>query len=127
MCITSLWIQRNRIVFHEEEASIEESASEYWARRKRQLTAITKRERRTPDKIEHGTRLLLCLPALKRLPQEMPPSGASLAQPPGHQKEPALLARLRINQTWLGARVGTGVRQERGRPAHLEEGESSES
>jgi hypothetical protein len=29
----------------------------------------------------------------------MPPSGASLAQPPGHQKEPALLARLRINQT----------------------------
>jgi hypothetical protein len=99
ICVTSLWIQRNRAVFNEESVSIEESTNEYWTTGIRQLTAIAKRERRSPDKNEQGTRLLQCLTALERLPHEMPPTGASLAQPPGHPNEPALLARLRINQT----------------------------
>jgi len=91
VCQTSLWIQRNKVIFHEETITVEGSMNSYWTTVIRQMKAIGKRERRSLHKIQQGTRLLLCLSALKSQPTEMPPTTASLAQPPDRTSEPALL------------------------------------
>lgn len=98
ICTTCLWMQRNRVVFQHAEVTIASSVQEFWTTGIRQLKAIAKRERRRPDRLEQGTRLLLCQAQLERNPQERPPPEASHEQPLD-QQEPTLLARLRINQT----------------------------
>eukprot|EP00644_Phytophthora_capsici_P003090 jgi/Phyca11/541570/estExt2_Genewise1Plus.C_PHYCAscaffold_70273 len=99
ICVTSLWIQRNRVVFQQEDVTIDSSAMEFWSTSQQQLRAIAKRERRQPEKLESGTRLLLCLQQLEKIPTEKSPTEKSPVQPPDQALEPALLARLRIKQT----------------------------
>jgi hypothetical protein len=99
VCITSLWIQRNRREFKNEKITKEGSVQDFWETALRQVAAITKRERRRPDTIVNGTRRFICLQALEEQPTEKAPQGTSLAQPPDRTAESALLARLTINQT----------------------------
>ncbi|KAG1689573.1 hypothetical protein DVH05_002082 [Phytophthora capsici] len=99
ICATSLWIQRNQVVFQQEEVTIDSSVMEFWLTSQQQLRAIAKRERRQPEKLESGTRLLLCLQQLEKIPTEKSPTEKSPVQPPDQALEPALLARLRIKQT----------------------------
>ncbi|KAE8965141.1 hypothetical protein PR001_g28821, partial [Phytophthora rubi] len=54
VCITTLWIQRNRVVFNQEEVTEESSVQEFWTTGMRQLTALAKRERRNPDTVIQG-------------------------------------------------------------------------
>ncbi|KAE8981596.1 hypothetical protein PR003_g12314 [Phytophthora rubi] len=42
VCVTTLWIQRNRVVFQQEEVTVEGSVQEFWTTGMRQLTALTK-------------------------------------------------------------------------------------
>jgi hypothetical protein len=99
VCLTSLWIQRNRVVFQHDEVTKESSAEESWATAIRQLHALAKRERSKPDKQEQGIRLLLSLRVLEDRSREHPPSGTSPVQSPDQSKAPALLTRLRQFQT----------------------------
>jgi hypothetical protein len=99
VCITSLWIQRNRVVFHQEEMTADRSVQEFWATRLRQLRALSKRERRSSDRQIQGARLHLCQQELERTPREQSPQVRSPEQPPDHDKAPALLSRLRTYQT----------------------------
>jgi hypothetical protein len=99
VCITTLWIQRNRVVFHQEEITAEASAQEFWATGTSQLRALSKRERRTQDKQIQGARLYLCQQEMEQRPREHSPQVMSVVQPPDHDTAPALLTRLRTNQT----------------------------
>ncbi|ETN10387.1 hypothetical protein PPTG_10525 [Phytophthora nicotianae INRA-310] len=99
ICMTSLWIQRNRVVFQQEEITVDRSVLEFWTTSQQQLRGIAKRERRKPETMEIGTRLLLCQRQMEKIPTEKSPKETSPVQPPDQTLEPALLARLRIKQT----------------------------
>ena len=99
ICITSLWIQRNRVTFQEAEVTIAGSVHEFWETSMRQLRAIAKQECRRTDKKIQGTRLMLCHRAIARQPREPSPQVTYPVQPPDSTEEPALLTRLRIYQT----------------------------
>jgi hypothetical protein len=99
VCITSLWIQRNRVVFHQEEITADRSAQEFWATGLRQLRALSKRERRSSDRQIQGARLHLCQQELEHAPREQSPQVRSPEQPPDQHTAPALLSRLRNYQT----------------------------
>ncbi|ETM33907.1 hypothetical protein L914_18903 [Phytophthora nicotianae] len=64
-----------------------------------QLRAIAKRERRKPETMEIGTRLLLCQRQLEKTLTEKSPMETSPVQSLDQTLEPALLARLRIKET----------------------------
>ena len=49
VCITRLWMQRNRVTFQQEDVTIAGSVHEFWESGMRQLRAIAKRERRRID------------------------------------------------------------------------------
>jgi hypothetical protein len=98
ICITTLWMQRNRVVFQQDSITEEGSKNEFWAMAGRQIRAIAKRKRQRPEKQVQGIRLLLCLQALEEQPREYPSTGMSPVQPPD-QLAPALLTRLRTFQT----------------------------
>jgi hypothetical protein len=99
ICLTSLWTQRNRVIFQQEEVTAESSAQEYWTTAMRQLRAVAKRERSKPDKQIQGIRLSLCQQALDDRSREHSPRVMSPVQPPDLNKAPALLTRLRKYQT----------------------------
>ena len=99
VCITHLWMQRNRVTFQQEDVTLAGSVHKLWESGMKQLRVIAKREcRRTDTKIQ-GTYLMLCQRALSRQPGEPPPQVASPVQPPDSHEESALLTRLTINQT----------------------------
>ncbi|POM75578.1 RxLR effector candidate protein [Phytophthora palmivora] len=89
----------DRVVHQQEEITMEGSVQEFWTTGQRQLKAIAQRERRRPDKLGNGTRLLLCQYSLERQPIATVPTKTNQVQPPIPKTEPELLARLRINQT----------------------------
>jgi hypothetical protein len=99
VCTTSLWIQRNRVVFQQEEVTAESSAQWFWETAMRQLRAIATRERRKPDTQLQGIRLLLCQQVLEDRSREHAPQVVSPVHPPDLIKAPALLTRLRQYQT----------------------------
>jgi hypothetical protein len=86
------------VVFQQDETNEESSQNEIWTTEIRQLKALAKRERRQPEHQINGMRLQLCINELENDTRETSPKGTSPVQPPD-RKEPALLARLRINQT----------------------------
>ena len=98
VCVTCLWIQRNRATFEQEDVTIAVSVQEFWDTGILQLRTVAKREfRRSETKIQ-GARLLLSLRHLDRTPREPSPQVTYPVQPPESQEEPALLTRLRIYQ-----------------------------
>jgi hypothetical protein len=99
ICITTLWMQRNRVIFHQEEVTAESSVQEFWATGRNQLKAIAMRERRSPDQQIPGTRLHLCQQEMERKPREHSPQVKGPVQPPDQDQEPALLTRLRKFQS----------------------------
>ena len=99
ICLTSLWIQRNRVTFQQGEVTVGGSVAEFWDTSMRQLRAVAKREYRRADTQIQGTRLLLCQRALARQRRESSPLVTSPVQPPDSTEELALLTRLRIYQT----------------------------
>uniref|UniRef100_M4BML1 RxLR effector candidate protein n=1 Tax=Hyaloperonospora arabidopsidis (strain Emoy2) TaxID=559515 RepID=M4BML1_HYAAE len=99
ICVTTLWIQRNRVVFQREDVTLEGSVEEVWKTGMRQLRAVAKREFRRIETEFQGARLLLCQRQLARQPREPPPMVTSPVQPPDSNEEPALLTRLKIYQT----------------------------
>ena len=99
ICVTTLWIQRNRVVFKREAVTLAESVDEFWQTGMRQLRAVAKREfRRTETRIQ-GARMLLCHRQIARQPREPSPMVTSPVQPPDSNEAPALLTRLKIYQT----------------------------
>jgi hypothetical protein len=98
VCMTSLWIKRNTVVFQQEETTAEASAQEFWVTAMRQLRALAKRERSKPEKQIQGIRLSLCQQVLDDRSREHPRSVVSPVQPPDLTKAPALLTRLRQYQ-----------------------------
>ncbi|EEY60956.1 uncharacterized protein PITG_01197 [Phytophthora infestans T30-4] len=99
ICLTSLWTQRNRVVFQQAQVTEDSSATEFWGTAMRQLRALGKRECRQPETQLRGTHLLLCLRVLEQKPREHPRQRVSPEQPLDLQEEPALLTRLRKYQT----------------------------
>ncbi|EEY70271.1 uncharacterized protein PITG_21926 [Phytophthora infestans T30-4] len=99
ICLTSLWTQRNRVVFQQAQVTEDSSATEFWGTAMRQLRALGKRECRQPETQLRGTHLLLCLRVLEQKPREHPRQRVSPVQLPDSQEEPALLTRLRKYQT----------------------------
>ena len=58
ICITTLWVQRNRVTFQHEVVTINGSVAEFWETSMRQLRAIGKRESRRAAFQIQGTRLI---------------------------------------------------------------------
>jgi len=98
VCVTSLWIQRNRVIFQHETITIEQSREEFWGTGSRQVQALAKRERRRPDTLLQGTWLLLCCEAFDEQPREKSTRKTGPVQPPSSKESPALLTRLRQYQ-----------------------------
>ena len=44
VCITSMWMQRNRVTYQQENVTIVDSVHEFWESDMRQLRAVAKRE-----------------------------------------------------------------------------------
>ncbi|POM79428.1 LOW QUALITY PROTEIN: hypothetical protein PHPALM_2908 [Phytophthora palmivora] len=59
VCITCLWMQRNRVVFQKEKITLERSMNEFWTTGMRQIRALAKRLSREPEHQIRGTRLQL--------------------------------------------------------------------
>ncbi|EGZ14570.1 hypothetical protein PHYSODRAFT_505967, partial [Phytophthora sojae] len=75
ICITVLWIQRNRVTHQQGQVTQQGSKQEFWKTGLQQLRALARRERWHPHTKIQGTRLLLCLGMLARPLQEAPPQG----------------------------------------------------
>ncbi|RAW43480.1 hypothetical protein PC110_g386 [Phytophthora cactorum] len=88
ICVTVLWVQRTRVVFHGEELTLERSAKELRSTILRQLRALTKRERSQPHTKIRGTKLQLCLELLTV------PTGEALKD--WHHLQPRRAFRLQV-------------------------------
>ena len=77
ICITSLWIQRNRVTFQRAQVTIANSVNEFWTTSMRQLRAVAKRDSRRPDTKLDGTRLMLCQRVIASEPREPSPQVTS--------------------------------------------------
>jgi len=95
VCITTLWIQRNRVMSQHEEITLAQSVQEFWTTGLRQFQALGKRERRHPETLLQGTWLLLCCAELEKPPREQTQHQTRPVQPPHSQELPELLTRLR--------------------------------
>ncbi|EGZ08287.1 hypothetical protein PHYSODRAFT_527327 [Phytophthora sojae] len=99
ICVTSLWIQRNRVVHQGGRVSQESSVREFRQAAGRHLRALAKRERRKPHTMVQGIRLLLCLDMYDCPLHETPQQVVSHVRPPGSLQTPALISWLRTYQT----------------------------
>ncbi|OWZ21351.1 LOW QUALITY PROTEIN: RxLR effector protein [Phytophthora megakarya] len=95
ICITTLWSQRNRVIFEQEEISLDQAMQEFWSSCIRQLQAIAKRERRLPHTRITGTRLYLGTQLLQQTPGGIP----SKVEIQEQQQQLMLLNRLQAFQT----------------------------
>ncbi|TDH68627.1 uncharacterized protein CCR75_003565 [Bremia lactucae] len=85
VCISTLWIQRNRVVHERQQLSLLGSVQEFFSNGLRQLRALSARERRTLPSRVQGIRLWQCIEllgeiiVLSRASHQV----ASHVQPPG--------------------------------------------
>ena len=99
VCISTLWIQRNRAVHEQQRLSLQGSVLEFSSNGLRQLRALSARERRTLHSRVQGIRLWQCIELLAdtTAPSRASHHVVSHVQPPGNST-PALLIWLRTFQ-----------------------------
>ena len=99
VCISTLWIQRNRAVHEQQRLSLQGSVLEFSSNGLRQLRALSARERRTLHSRVQGIRLWQCIELLDdtTAPSRASHHVVSHVQPPGNST-PALLIWLRTFQ-----------------------------
>jgi hypothetical protein len=69
VCVTVLWMQRNRVIFQHEDITLEQSIQEYWATGIRQVHALGKRNADTRKKSNNGPGFYYAVQDLKNHPE----------------------------------------------------------
>uniref|UniRef100_M4BZS2 RxLR effector candidate protein n=1 Tax=Hyaloperonospora arabidopsidis (strain Emoy2) TaxID=559515 RepID=M4BZS2_HYAAE len=83
ICITTLWVQRNRVVHEHKAVTLERCVQEFKLQSLRQLLALAARERRQIHKEVDGVRLMQCMELLTLPPSRASSTAVSHVQPPG--------------------------------------------
>ncbi|OWZ18032.1 RxLR effector protein [Phytophthora megakarya] len=99
ICVTTSWIQRNRVVHQRRELSLGGCVEEFRTNELWHLNALAKRERRNPRTIVQRMRLQTCLELLEQTPKEAPASGVSDVQPGDQLRVPELIPWLKTFKT----------------------------
>uniref|UniRef100_A0AAV1UHM7 Secreted protein n=1 Tax=Peronospora matthiolae TaxID=2874970 RepID=A0AAV1UHM7_9STRA len=98
ICITTLWVQRNRVVHEGHSVTLAGCIHECTVLSFRQLHALALRGRRQLHTQVAGTRLMQCIGLLTMAPYRALHTAVSHVKPPDHPT-PALLSWLRSFQT----------------------------